>query len=260
MSWSWLDVRWWPKPLCHFLARQGRENKRKVSWVKIRRGRDNGQNRFNLKKLIWFVTNQLRTRSWEIKPNLKKHFLSAPPFFPGLTSLPNPLLPPYQWCYGMGAMVSSSYVGFSIIPSQQRDSSHSSLVSLGVLPEETQFSNMSTSQHFSSLAAPVWVPTSECSPLGTEFSSMGHQQHHNSWQQACSSMVSSLHRSISSARTLLHCRISVGSQSPLGILLLWHWALQWLQVVLWWTSMCCRDTAASPWTAPWTAEDLISDA
>jgi len=43
-------------------------------------------------------------------------------------------------------------------------------------------------------------------------------------------MVLTLHRSTGPARILLQCEISMGSQSPSGIHLLWHGVLRWLQV------------------------------
>lgn len=128
------------------------------------------------------------------------------------------------------------------------------------LPEETQFSNLSTSQGLSSQTLWVWI-TWGCSPSGRGFSSMGHQQYHSSWQQTCSIMVSSLQRSISPVRTLLQW-VFPWRQPSLGMFLLWTGSsrgCRWFSGPLW-TSMCCRDTAASPWTAPWIAEDLTSDA
>jgi len=68
------------------------------------------------------------------------------------------------------------------------------------------------------------------SPSGTDCSSMGHPRVHKSCQQTCSSVASSLHRSTGPGINLLQCRLSTGSQPPLGIHLLWHEVLHRLQV------------------------------
>jgi len=53
---------------------------------------------------------------------------------------------------------------------------------------------------------------------------------HEPCQQTCSSVGSSLHRSTGPARSLLQHRLSMGSQPPLVIHLLWHGVLPRLQV------------------------------
>ena len=46
-----------------------------------------GQNRLDLGKLVWFITDQIGVGLWEIKPNFKNTFALSP-FFLALTSLP----------------------------------------------------------------------------------------------------------------------------------------------------------------------------
>jgi len=82
----------------------------------------------------------------------------------------------------------------------------------------------------SSQTAPECVPSTRCSPSGTDCSSMGPPRGHKSCQQTRSSVTSSVHRPTGPARSLLQCGLSVGSQPPSGVHLLWDRVLHGLQV------------------------------
>ena len=56
---------------------------------------------------------------------------------------------------------------------------------------------------------------------------------HKPFQQTCSSMGSSLHRSTGPARSLIQHELPTGSQPPSGIHLLWHGVLHRVQVDIW---------------------------
>jgi len=110
----------------------------------------------------------------------------------------------------------------------------------------TNHSNVRTShwlQFF--MNSSVWVPFTRCSPSGTDCCSVGPPWHLKPCQQTCSSMCSSLHGSTGRTKSLLKCRLPMGSQPPLGIHLLWCSVLHGLQVdisVPLWTSKGCRGT------------------
>jgi len=91
----------------------------------------------------------------------------------------------------------------------------------------------------SSRTAPVWVPSTGCSPSGTGCSSMGPPWHHKPCQQTFSSRGSSLHGSAGPGRSLLQRGLSMGSQLPSGIHLLQHGV----------PSMGCRWRSAPPCTS-----------
>ena len=74
------------------------------------------------------------------------------------------------------------------------------------------------------------VPSTGCSPSGTDCSSMGPPRGYKSGQKTCSSLGSSLHRATAPARSLLQCGLPTGSQPPPGIPLLQRGVLPRLQV------------------------------
>jgi len=78
-----------------------------------------------------------------------------------------------------------------------------------------------------------------CSPAGTDCFGVGPSQGHKSCQQICSSVGFSLHGSTGPAKTLLQCRLSMGSQTPLGISTCSTLG----------SSMDCRWISAPPWTS-----------
>jgi len=105
----------------------------------------------------------------------------------------------------------------------------------------------------SSQTAPVWVPSTGCSPSGTGCSSEGPPQDHKPCQQTCSSMGFSLLGFPGPVRSLLQCRLAMGSQLTSGIHLLQHGVsstcssmgsstgYRWISAPLW-TSMDCKGT------------------
>ena len=84
-----------------------------------------------------------------------------------------------------------------------------------------------------------YLPSTGCSPSGTDCSSVGPPQGHKSCQQTCSNVGSSLHGATGPARSLLQRGLPTGSQPPLD------------------TSFCsgvgsstgCRWISAPPWTS-----------
>jgi len=89
-------------------------------------------------------------------------------------------------------------------------------------------------------------PPTRCSPSGTGCSSMGTPRGHEPFQQTCSGMGSSLHRSAGPGRSLLQCGLPTVSQLPSGIHLLQcgvpSTGCRWISAPPW-TFMNCRGTA-----------------
>jgi len=112
----------------------------------------------------------------------------------------------------------------------------------------TNFSNVSPSHRLQLFTnCPSVVPSMECSPSGTGWSSVGPLQGHKPCQQTCSGVDSSLHRSAGPGRGLLQRGLPTGSQLPSGIHLLQRGVpstgYRWISAPPW-TSVDCRETTS----------------